>query len=50
MRNVFAYRLASKYLTSSGVIILSASERDFIENSKAKNAEEKDIRNIWDSN
>jgi hypothetical protein len=30
MRNLFAYRLASKYLTSSGVVILSASDRDFI--------------------
>lgn len=30
MRNVFAYRLANKYLTSSGVVIYSVSERDFV--------------------
>lgn len=29
LRNLFAYRLASKYLTSSGVIILSISQHDF---------------------
>jgi hypothetical protein len=30
MRNVFSYRLASKYLTTTGVLILSGSERDFL--------------------
>ena len=30
MKNVFSYRLASKYLTTTGALILSASERDFL--------------------
>ena len=30
MRNVFGYRLASLYLTSTGVFVLSSSQRDFI--------------------
>ena len=30
MRNIFGYRLASKYLTTSGSLILSAGERDFL--------------------
>ena len=30
MRSVFSYRLASKYLTTTGVLILSGSERDFL--------------------
>lgn len=30
MRNIFSYRLASKYLTTSGVLLFSASERDFL--------------------
>jgi hypothetical protein len=29
-KNVFAYRLAHKYLTSSGVVLLSCSEQDFL--------------------
>lgn len=27
---MFAYRLASKYLTTSGVVILSTGEKDFL--------------------
>lgn len=34
---MFAYRLASKCLTSSGVIILSISERDFVKEYQTDN-------------
>jgi hypothetical protein len=35
MRQTFSYRLASKYLTTSGVVILSMSEQDFVEDSSS---------------
>lgn len=40
MHQAFSYRLASKYLTTSGVVILSMSEQDFIENSTSNPSKE----------
>lgn len=39
MRNVLAYRLAYKYLTKTGVMILSSHEKDFITFKSAKKME-----------
>lgn len=43
LRNVFAYRIASKYLSVMGVLIFSGSEKEFIKQKKDMPAEELEL-------
>lgn len=42
MKNVIAYRLANKFLTTSGSFILSCSENDFVKDRKKEDEKKVD--------
>lgn len=49
MSNLLAYRLAHKYLTTSGIIILSNSESDFAEVENKAKVQQAHMKNILDT-